>query len=160
VLNAFAEQVGERRLAALLPELHARACRLQGVGAIGFCRAFAAFKDASAEPHLVRFLSDGHSEVQQEAASTLAALGTVRSVPPLLELTSGIFRLPQVKSAARHAVQQIQSRLQAGDVGDLALAAPEDADGELSLADEAGELSLSVRDDASKTRAGSTIKRR
>lgn len=148
VLSAVVERVATTRSPELRRRLFERAAGVSGVGAIGFCRAFGHLADTRAEPHLLRWLEDANTEVQAEAAAALAHAGTTRAVQPLLERTSGLLRTPQLKSAARHAVQMIQARVQHTDVGDLSLATADDGSGELSLATPAGELTLADRGDS------------
>ncbi len=148
VLSAVVERVATTRSPELRRRLSERAVGVSGVGAIGFCRAFGHLADTRAEPHLLRWLEDASTEVQAEAAAALAHAGTTRAVQPLLEGTGGLLRTPQLKSAARHAVQMIQARMRHTDVGDVSLATPDDGGGELSLATPAGELTLADRGDS------------
>jgi hypothetical protein len=142
VLSAVAERASWTRDGRMVSLLVERAPAVSGTAAVGFCRAFALLADTRAEPQLLRWLDDADEQVQAEAAGALAHAGTTRAVPALLERTDGFMRSNQLKSAARHAVQMIQSRVLDADVGDVSLAEPADGAGELSIVDAPGDLTL------------------
>jgi hypothetical protein len=104
--------------------------------------ALGATGQASAEPPLLLALQREEMDVKIAAADALAHVGSAAAVLPLQELAENS-QLPQgLRSAAREAVAEIQSRLH-GSPGELSLADAEA--GQLSLADaEAGQLSLAT----------------
>jgi hypothetical protein len=75
------------------------------------------------------------------AVDVLARLGTVESVPALLELSRQLLIDPHLKRSAREAVQNIQARIGEVDPGALAIAWTEQ-EGELSVTGEAGGVSI------------------
>jgi len=100
----------------------------RGLGAIG---------DPAAEPTLLAALARDNPELQEAAAAALGRVGSAAAVLPLQEAAehSGALR-----RAARRSISEIQARLDDALPGQLSLAATEG--GQLSLADEAGQLSL------------------
>ena len=126
----------------LLPELRQLVPDARSETGPALCRAFVALEDHQAEPQLLQMLDRGDLETQIHAARALAQLGTVRAVQPLMEIASGLMRPTQLKSAARHAVATIQEHLGDADVGDVSLATPAETQGELSLAEQPGELTV------------------
>lgn len=100
-------------------------------------RALGATRNPAAEPPLLQALQRDQPELQEAAAEALARVGSAASVLPLKEAAE---RFPNLRQAARQAVADIQARLQGASPGQLSLAATEA--GQLSLADQAGQLSL------------------
>ena len=100
-------------------------------------RALGATGSPAAEPLLLQALERDQPEVREAATEALALIGSAASVLPLQEAAD---RFPHLRQAARNAVAAIQSRLQGASPGQLSLAATEA--GQLSLADQSGQLSL------------------
>jgi HEAT repeats len=96
--------------------------------------------DAPCEEALLRAFRSGDSPVVSAAAEALGRIGTAAAVSALKPEASSLLPGP-LRSAARQAIAEIQSRLPGAAPGQLSLAAGEA--GALSLAPgEAGELSL------------------
>jgi len=101
-------------------------------------RALGETGSAAAEPALLQALARDDAEVRVAAAEALGHTGTAAAVLPLQE-AAGL--LPgELHRAARQAIAEIQSRLHGAAPGQLTLAGAET--GQLSLAQEGGELSL------------------
>jgi HEAT repeat protein len=96
--------------------------------------------DAAAEPALLRALERDDFGLPVAAANALARAGTPASVRPL-KAAARWSSDPFIREATRRAIAEIQSRIAPGAApGQLSLAEPEA--GQLSLAQEAGQLSL------------------
>ncbi|MFC2171234.1 HEAT repeat domain-containing protein [Acidobacteriota bacterium] len=101
--------------------------------------------DPAAEPCLLWLLGRNELPIKRLSVRALNAIGTIRAVEPLLELTKGITRSSDLKREANQAIKQIQGRLGDAGAGRLSLATPAELDGGLSiaaLADKEGGLSL------------------
>jgi hypothetical protein len=143
VLQArIVDHIAELGAREFLPELRQQAVHARGEGCGAFCRAFVALDDREAEPLLLQLLAGSDLAGRVQAAHALAKLGTVRAVAPLLEISSALLTPIQLKSAARKAIGAIQARLGEADVGDVSLVAPANGEGELSLAEQPGELTV------------------
>jgi hypothetical protein len=102
--------------------------------------ALGATGNPTAEPHLLPALQHEKVDVRIVAAKALGRAGTAAAVLPLKEAAEGSHDR-ELRSAARQAIAEIQSRLQGASPGQLSLTAAEA--GELSLTEEqGGELSL------------------
>jgi hypothetical protein len=73
----------------------------------------------------------------------LAQLGTARAVEPLLKVVGGYL----IKTGARDAIRRIQRRLGDVDAGRLSIVESADGSGSLSLAPDAGGLSIAATPD-------------
>lgn len=135
-----ATRLGHREALPRLLEM-ARASADEDVAAAAI-DAVMALGDARAEAVLVPLLGSGPTPVKTAVARTLGAVGTVRSVEPLLAHTEGLFTDGELKRAARDAVARIQARLGPAQRGSLALAPSGTDEGALSLAGDGGTLSL------------------
>jgi hypothetical protein len=105
------------------------------------CRALEKRADSRAEETLVELLvrSGGGDALKAQAVKALATSGTAKSVEPLQTLAKAADG--ELKVAAREAVRQIQSRLVGVEAGRLSVV-DSGAEGALSIANTAGELSL------------------
>jgi len=114
--------------------------------------ALGAMGDTSAETTLIPLLSHASPARKLAAARALRTCGTVAAVEPLLPLTKGLFADGALKSAALEAIRKIQSGLRHADAGRLSVSAHVDDGGALSVAQDAGGLSLEeAGDDAPVT---------
>jgi hypothetical protein len=97
------------------------------------------------EQALLRLLSDPSAEVQRASAESLAAVGSVRAVEPLLPLAEGVGRA-QLRRAARAAIGRIQGRLGNVEAGRVSLTEGHELSGAVDVlgpeAAQGGELSL------------------
>lgn len=91
------------------------------------------------EPALIRLLS-GPVLVRILAARGLTRIGTVHAIAPLRPLTQGLLVDGEVVAAALAAIEAIQARL--GDVGPGQLSMVEGESGAVSVAPEAGTVSV------------------
>jgi HEAT repeat protein len=99
---------------------------------------------AAAEPLLIAAL-DGPLEVRVAAAEALGHVGSAAAVLPLQETAEHTVRSGDLRKAVREAVAAIQSRLTGATPGQLTLAQGDE--GQLSIAEEPGRLSVADRDD-------------
>jgi HEAT repeat protein len=106
-------------------------------------QALGVLAQPQAEPVLRQLLTDDASEVQLASAEALGALGTVTAVESLLPLAENLLR-PQLRQAARAAIQRIQSRLGNVEAGRVSLAEPGALEGAVSIA--TGSAALRVGD--------------
>ncbi|HYH44511.1 MAG TPA: HEAT repeat domain-containing protein [Thermoanaerobaculia bacterium] len=120
--------------AALVRALEAR----QGETARACLEALVHRGGPESESLLLRALASDDAETAVAAARALGRVGTAGAVAALREERS-IWR-PELRSAARQAIAEIQQRLTGAQAGQLSLAA--DEAGALSLAAEPGRLSL------------------
>lgn len=93
-----------------------------------------------AEALLLSFLGEDDDALVTQAARSLGAVGSVRAVEPLMELTKGFFKDGDLKDAAKRAIAAIQSRLGDAEAGRLTVAEVVET-GALSEAAAEGELS-------------------
>lgn len=97
-----------------------------------------------AEDLVLSYLQAPEPEIVLHAIRILGErTGTARSVAPLQKLT-GTVALDETSRAAQRAIDEIQGRLQNAAPGQLSLAG-EEQQGELSLTDETGRVSLAAR---------------
>jgi hypothetical protein len=96
----------------------------------------------SVEPALLELIACRRPASALPALAAIGAIGTERSVGPLLELLSE----EGLGSAARAALRQIQARTKTLDGGRLSIAAPAPEAGAVSMAGEAGDLALAPPD--------------
>lgn len=101
--------------------------------------ALGATGSPAAEPPLLQALEREDEALRVAAADALGRVGSTAAVLPLKELADQ-FLLGELRRAARQAIVEIQSRVQGASPGQLSLA--EGEAGQLSLADQAGQLSL------------------
>lgn len=94
-----------------------------------------------AEPLLFQALQSEEGDLQEAAVAALGKFGTAAAVQPLQEAAEGSRLDSKIRGAARQAIAEIQARLVGAAPGQLSLASSEA--GQLSLAAEAGQLSLS-----------------
>lgn len=101
---------------------------------------------AAARLHARRWLDDEEADlaVRLAAAEALGKVGAHEDVPRLVRWTRGLFARPELKRAARAAVQRIHTRLGEVDAGRLTLCeVRSDPRGRLTSADErAGRVSV------------------
>jgi HEAT repeats len=100
--------------------------------------ALGATGSPAAEPPLLLALAHERADARLAAAQALGRAGSAASVLPLQEAAE---RRHDLRRAARQSIAEIQSRLQSAAPGQLSLA--ESEAGRLSMAEEAGRLSLS-----------------
>ena len=100
--------------------------------------ALGATGSPAAEPALIQALQRDEAEVKVAAANALGRVGSTAAVLPLKEAAEP-FDL-DLRRATRQAIAEIQSRVQGASPGQLSLADGEA--GQLSLADQSGQLSL------------------
>jgi len=143
VALSAARAAGRLRYAPAVPRLSslARAARVDVAREIVI--ALGAIGDPNGEQAAIEALEAADDGVRVAAARTLAKIGTVAAVEPLLPLTKGILPAGELRAAAAAAVRAIQSRLRPGERGSLSVTEILSADGSLSLPeDEAGRVSL------------------
>jgi HEAT repeat protein len=131
------------RLARCLADAHADI-------AAEAARALAKLGNSSCEGPLIEALGSEDLNVRQAAAEALGYVGTVAAVAPLQEAMGGAGMAvvaPDLRRAARHAIERIQGRLPGAKAGQLSLARSGGAAGEVSLVAEekAGRVALSKR---------------
>jgi HEAT repeat protein len=102
-------------------------------------QALGATGNPAAEAPLLLALEYERMDARIAAAKALGLTGSAAAVLPLQEAAAG-WGHQELRSAARQAVAEIQSRLQGASPGQLSLAG--DAMGKLSLAEEKGQLFL------------------
>ena len=94
----------------------------------------------AAESALIRALQHEEDDIQVAAAKALGRVGSTAAVLPLQEAIERSRLNLEVRAAAQHAIARIQSRVQGASPGQLSLATE---GGQLSLShDPAGQLSL------------------
>jgi HEAT repeat protein len=106
-------------------------------------QALGATGNLAAEAPLLLALEYELMDARIAAAKALGLVGSAATVLPLQEAAAGWGR-QELRSAARQAVAEIQARLQGASPGQLSLA--ETQAGRLSLAEEAGRLSISAEE--------------
>jgi hypothetical protein len=138
--RACLEALGHRRAAAV--GILARVMKEEkGELAIVAALALGATGEEAAEPPLLRALESEDSDLREAAAAALGKVGTAAAVQPLKEAAERFWINLGLRSAARQAIAEIQSRIEGASPGQLSLASSEA--GQLSLAQaEAGQLSL------------------
>lgn len=131
------------RIAARLP---AAAAPLAAAAVAALARA----GDPAQEPALFAALGHADLAVRCAAARALGQLGTVRAVEPLLACghAAPLLGSADLRTAVRDAVKAIQGRLPGAEAGRISLLDSAAADGALSLADEAGRLSVAGKREA------------
>jgi HEAT repeat protein len=96
------------------------------------------------EPLLLANLDDDTGDLD-DRIQLLGVIGTLAAVEPLLKFTKGLFTNSFVKSSAREAVNDIQSRAGGAEAGGLSIAQQAaDGGGELSVAQDEGDGSLAI----------------
>ncbi len=104
--------------------------------------AYGASGDRESESPLLAILARWEPLVKRAAARALGRVGGAAAVEPLLALSRGLLADPEVKRAARAALEEIRSRLDPEGAGRLALSEPPPEAGRLTIpAKEGGELS-------------------
>jgi len=94
------------------------------------------------EPALLDLIACRRPASALPALAAIGAIGTDRSVGPLLELLSE----EGLGSAARAALRQIRARTKTLDGGRLSIVAPAAEAGAVTVAGEAGDLALASRE--------------
>jgi HEAT repeat protein len=127
--------------AALLDRIAALAENARPDLAETIAEALGSLRDPRAEPALLRLLLHESDSVRRAAAAALGQAGTIRAVQSLLPLTEEVFAIG-LKTTAREAIVRIQQRLGDAEAGRLSLVAEAPAEGGVSIAPEAGALSV------------------
>lgn len=139
---AAVRAAGRLQEPTMLPRILERARGAAGSEAQAIASTLRAYPGPETEAALARLLHAGEAAVRIEAARTLAVIGTLASVEPLLPLARGLLVDADVKRAAREAIQAIRARLGSVDAGRLSLSDLAAAAGALSAAqDDRGALS-------------------
>lgn len=138
--------VAARRLSAHVERVIALFAGAETPVRVAAARTLGALESPAIEPYLLRLCADEEAEVQIAAAESLAIIGGVDAVEPLVTLTQG-FGGGAVRQAVRSAIARIQSRL--GDVegGRVSLAEDDELAGAVALIDgelAGGELTLAA----------------
>ncbi|MEA2560064.1 MAG: hypothetical protein QOH06_1568 [Acidobacteriota bacterium] len=137
--HACLEALGRSGTAAAVDAL-AEVLALQNRMAMAAAEALGMTGNPAAEPPLIEALQGSHHEFCMAVANALGRVGSAAAVLPL-KATADRFLLDEVRSTARQAIAEIQSRVQGASPGQLSLAGAEA--GQLSLAQaEEGQLSL------------------
>ena len=138
--RACLESLG-RRGAAAVGILARVMTKQKGELAIAAAVALGTTGERAAEAALLEALQSEDSGLREAAATALGRVGTAAAVQPLQEAAERSWLALGLRSAARQAIAEIQSRLQGASPGQLSLAGTEA--GQLSLAQaDAGQLSL------------------
>jgi hypothetical protein len=101
--------------------------------------------DPAAEATLVYLLGHRDTHVLETAVKALGRAGTVMAVEPLMEAGERLTSTSD-KELVEESIRRIQNRLAGADRGQLSIAAPAEADGRLSIADEVVEGGVSLAD--------------
>ncbi len=105
-------------------------------------RALGVVDDPRTTALLVPLLDHEDDDVKIAACASLGRVGSIDAVEPLLDHAKGLFKNAALKSAARGAIDAIQSRAGGADGGRLSVVEAEDA-GALSVAaGEAGSVAV------------------
>ncbi len=140
VAAAALESLGHRRLPETIPTIARILRQERGALAVAAARALAAVGLPAAEPPLIEALD--REDARVAAAEALGRVGSVAAVLPLKEAMAR-HDDPELHRAARQAVAEILARRPGATPGQLSLADAESQKaGQLTLADEAGRLSL------------------
>jgi hypothetical protein len=107
--------------------------KAEGPPAVRAAEALGKLADPAVERALVDGLDCPYVETQIAMTRALAQIGSTSAVAPLLELTKGVFTSGALKTAAKDAIESIQSRAH-GEPGALSLSEGAPEGGELSLA--------------------------
>lgn len=145
--------VGSARRASALPALLRLAGAMQSTDErVALADAFWRLRDPLAETPLLRFLGDGEESVRVAAARALGRCGGIDAVVPLRALTGGLFA-GDAGRVAREAIETIQGRLRHAGEGQVSVVGPAPTEGGVSLAAEAGAVSVAPRPKGEKTGA-------
>jgi len=98
-------------------------------------RAYELVEDPRAEAVLLEILKHDGDTIAAAAAYSLATIGTVKAVQPLMDRSSGLMKLAVLKENARAAIEHIQRHVGKQARGGLALS-EENRGGELSQVEE------------------------
>ncbi len=153
VRHAFLTAVGRLRVATHRPWIESLLDDRDVPTACAAAAALGDLGDVVVEPALLRALGRVSPDVKAAAARSLARVGTVAAVEPLLRFAKDVWADPPLREAAQDAVAAIQARLDGAEAGGLTLADAPDARGALSVPDaRAGGLSP-AQDDVPAERA-------
>jgi HEAT repeat protein len=139
---ACLERLGHSQDAAAVETLAKIMASEEGELAAAAALALGTTGSSTAEPPLIRALEQERRDLWVAAATALGRVGSAAAVLPLKEAAERSALNLDLRKAARQAIAEIQSRLSSASPGQLSLAASEA--GQLSLAQEAGQLSLAT----------------
>jgi len=108
-----------------------------------------------AAPHLVPLLHSGDEEIAGRTLNALASIGGLEVYVALQEYADIVGRRSPLFQAAMLAAAQVKSGLR-GDHGRLSISAGSELDGQLSIAQQAGDLSVWAEADDSSTEIASS----
>jgi hypothetical protein len=126
-LGAIGGAAGVERLSRLVGDA-------DGELAVAAARSLAASGDSAGEPALIAALTAQDATLRLAAADGLAHVGSTAAVAPLHAAVEGHLLDLDLRSAARHAIASIQSRITGASPGQMSLA--EGEAGQVSLTEE------------------------